>query len=360
MAGQLAQNKYWDLLEGIKGSIILGGNKMSKKENEELALSEIEERNLNNTNHLEDITNYELGENPIITLMEKAIAIPGVKVNRTTFLMETYKLSGTVIESEDVFSKISLEQMDKAATSIINKNVTASSSASFFLGLPGGVALVASMPADVMQNFAFSLRLAQQLAYVYGFENLFENEEMSEKTRNTLIAFLGIMFVATGSGTLLRAIAPNVGKHVAKQALSKPLTKTVWYPMLKKVSNIVASKTITKASVSGFATKAIPVVGGVASAGINVATMVPMANRLKNELRKYYLSEEEIRELEASKEAEKKEKVDFSEKASDVASDVAAGAIKMANKTKGIGAGLGKFAKKIGDKTKSKIDEQDE
>lgn len=41
-------------------------------------------------------------------------------------------------------------------------------------------------------------------------------------------------------------------------------------------------------------------------------------------------------------------------------SDVAAGAVKMANKTKGIGAGIGKFAKQIGEKTKAKLDGQDE
>jgi len=55
--------------------------------------------------------------------------------------------------------------------------------------------------------------------------------------------------------------------------MKKPLTKTVWYPMLKKIANIVTSKTITQKEVEGFASKALPVVGGVVSAGINVATM---------------------------------------------------------------------------------------
>jgi len=325
---------------------------MSEKENEEFDLRETKEENVKVGYSLEALENYELGENPLIVLLEKAISLPGVKIKRTTFLMETYQLSAIAVESEDIFSQISLEQMDKEANTIIAQNVTASSATAFVLGLPGGIVMAASVPADVMQNFAFSLRLAQQLAYTYGFDELFENGEMSEKTRNTLIAFLGIMFVATGSGTVLRAVAPNVGKYAAKQALKRPLTRTVWYPMLKKISNIVASKTMTKTSVAGFASKAIPVVGGVASAGINVATMLPMANRLKNELRKYYLTEEEIIEL------EEKEKVEFSEKASELVSDVAANAVKVANKTKGIGAGLSKFAKEVGDKTKAKIEEQ--
>ena len=238
-------------------------------------------------------------------------------------------MSGSDVEKKSVSDLVTLEQMDDAAKKYITNNVTQSSAAAFVLGLPGGLAMAATIPADIMQNFAFSLRLSQQLAYIYGFENLFaENNEMNEKTQHTLIAFLGIMFPATGSGSVLRAIAPNIGKFAARQLMKKPLSKTVWYPMLKKIANIVTSKTITKKGVSGFASKAIPVVGGVISAGINVATMIPMANRLKNELRKYYLSDEEIREI------EEKDQITFGEKASDVLSDVAAGSIKAVEKAK--------------------------
>ena len=322
------------------------GDKMNNKVKEKAE----QEEHLNDNSLLLAVENYDLGENPILTLLEKAVALPGVKVNRTTFLMETYNLSGTMIENENIFLQISLEQMDKAGSSIIAKNVTASSFTAFALGLPGGFAMAASIPADIMQNFAFSLRLAQQLAYIYGFNDLFENNEMSEKTRNTLITFLGIMFGAAGSGTVLRAMAPNIGKYAARQVLKKPLTKTVWYPMLKKITSIVASKTITKKGMSSFVSKAVPVVGGVASAGICVATMIPMANRLKNELRKYYLTEEEIREI------EEKDQITFGEKASDMISDVASGSVKAVESAKGLGKNFGNFAKQISEKTKEKID----
>ncbi|MFV0414023.1 MAG: hypothetical protein ACK5L3_12295, partial [Oscillospiraceae bacterium] len=313
-----------------------------------------ERKNSSGKSPMEVIEEYELGENPIMGILEKLVTVPGVRVNRTKFLMGVYNLSGSEAEKKDIFSQINLEQMDKAADSIIAQNITASSAMAFFLGLPGGIAMGLSIPADVMQNFAISLRLAQQIAYVYGFDDLFENNEMSEESRNTLIAFLGIMFMATGSGALLRAIAPNVGKYVAKQALKKPLTKTVWYPLLKKIANIIASKTLTKGSVAGFASKAIPIVGGVTSAGITVATMIPMANRLKNELRKYYLSEEELRAIEEN------DKVAFGEKASEFISDVAASAVKTVNRTKEIGKNFGNFIKQIEDKTKVKIEEQKE
>ncbi len=293
---------------------------------------------------------YDLGENPLIGVIEKAITLPGVKVNRTTFLMEAYNLSAIEADGVEFFQDLSIETMDKVASSIIAKNVTASSSAAFLLGLPGGFAMAASIPADVMQNFAFSLRLAQQIAYTYGFSDLFESDELSETSRNTLILFLGIMFMATGSGTVLRAISPNVGKYAAKQILSKPLTKTVWYPTLKQITKVVSSKTLTKSSLSGFATKAIPIVGGVASAGINTATMIPMANRLKNELRKYHLPEEEIVEL------IEEDRASFGDKASDFISDVAAGTVKAAESTRNMGKKMGKFMKDIETKTRMKIE----
>jgi len=308
--------------------------------------------NENDEDHsLSEFADADLSDNPLIMIIDKAMNFPGVRVNRTAFLIDIYQLSGTDVDNKSVSELVSLQQMDTAAKKYITTNVTQSSVAAFALGLPGGIAMAATIPADVMQNFAFSLRLAQQLAYIYGFDNLVDdNGKMDDKAKHTLIAFFGIMFAATGSGSVLRAIAPNVGKYAARQALQKPLTKTVWYPLLKKIANVVASKTITKKSVAGFASKAIPVVGGVFSAGINIAVMIPMANRLKNELRKYHLSDDEIQKNEEN------DKIEFGDKASDVISDVAAGSIKVANKVKGIGQDIGKFAKQISDKTKEKLD----
>ena len=118
-----------------------------------------QDKNLAHVNTLLQSTeNDDLGENPLITLFEKTIELPKVKVNRTAFLMETYNLSGTDIESKEsieLFSKISLEQMDKAASSVIAKNVTVSSTTAFALGLPGGYAMALSIPADIMQTFAY-------------------------------------------------------------------------------------------------------------------------------------------------------------------------------------------------------------
>ena len=86
--------------------------------------------------------------------------------------------------------------------------------------------------------------------------------------------------------------------------------------------------------------------------------------RIATEKEKASLNAEKVRKK-AEQDVKNKQKLDEAmanakDGLGDVVSNVAAGAVKMANKTKGIGAGIGKFAKKIGDKTKSKIDEQGE
>ena len=43
------------------------------------------------------------------------------------------------------------EELDRIASSVINSNVLQSSSISFASGLPGGVAIAATIPADMAQ-----------------------------------------------------------------------------------------------------------------------------------------------------------------------------------------------------------------
>lgn len=81
------------------------------------------------------------------------------------------------------FSK---EELDRIASNVINSNVLQSSSISFASGLPGGVAIAATIPADMAQFYGYSLKLAQEISYVYGYQNIWTNQdELTEdaKTR---------------------------------------------------------------------------------------------------------------------------------------------------------------------------------
>ena len=83
------------------------------------------------------------------------------------------------------FSK---EELDRIASNVINSNVLKSSSISFASGLPGGVAIAATIPADMAQFYGYSLKLAQEISYVYGYQNIWANQdELTEDAKNTLI-----------------------------------------------------------------------------------------------------------------------------------------------------------------------------
>ena len=185
---------------------------------------------------------------------------------------------------------------------------------------------------------------------------------MSDKTRYTLITFMGIMFAVAGSGTALRTIAPNVGKYAAKQFMKSAPTKGMLYPIIKKISAVIFGKSVTKKGTAGVLAKAVPIAGGVISAGINIAAMIPTANRLKYELRKYHMSEEELRLIEEKEQREKEEKEEktFADSASDALANVSAGSVKAVGKVKDIGKGFGNFAQKVATKTKEKIETSEE
>ena len=70
-----------------------------------------------------------------------------------------------------------------------------------------------------------------------------------------------------------------------KTVPQKALTKTLWYPILKKVLKIFGVN-LTKGSLAKGMGKVIPILGGVLSGGLTFATMKPMGERLQKELSK--------------------------------------------------------------------------
>lgn len=58
----------------------------------------------------------------------------------------------------------------------------------------------------------------------------------------------------------------------------------MWYPLLKKITSIVAVKTLTKKGLASGIAKIVPVVGGVTSGSITMIGMEMSAKKLNSEL----------------------------------------------------------------------------
>ena len=226
-----------------------------------------------------------------IKVLQQVVKLPVVKVNREKFLVEKFSKE---LDKRDIAklleqgppSLLPQETLDRVARSCIKDNVLRASGTSVLAGLPGGILMALTIPTDVAQFYAFSLKLAQELGYIYGFNDLWASRnDLSEEAKNTLLLYLGVMLGVNGAGALLRAGGVAVAKQVMKTVPQKALTKTLWYPILKKVLKIFGVN-LTKGGLAKGMGKFIPILGGIISGGLTFATMKPMGERLQKELSK--------------------------------------------------------------------------
>lgn len=222
-----------------------------------------------------------------LKVIETAMKIPMVRVNRDEFLIKMFgdRISDkNTLLSEGPTHFFDKEQLDKIVDKRINSALSESTTASFVTGIPGGLAMAATIPADIAQFYGYSLKLAQEISYIYGYPDLWAGEnEITDEAKNTLILFLGIMLGVSSAGSAVRILSQRLATQATKRIPQKALTHTLYYPILKKVLKIFGVK-LTKASFGKGVSKVIPVVGGLVSGGLNFASMRPMARRLKNEL----------------------------------------------------------------------------
>lgn len=220
-------------------------------------------------------------------VIEKALSLPGVKVNRRDFLIETFADS---IKEDDIPLLIKLGpvksglftqgELKKAAIKNCNKNKWKCSATSFASGIPGGFAMFATVPIDTMQFFGFNLRVAQQVAYIYGYNDFWNGDALdNERVESELVLFLGTMLGAGGAAQVTRLISSQLAKKVAADLPKKALTKTFYYPIVKSIAKSIGIK-ITKDSFAKGVSKTIPLIGGVISGGITYKSMSTMNKRL--------------------------------------------------------------------------------
>ena len=238
------------------------------------------------------------GEIDIEDVIIKGLRIPGIKINRNEFLQkQLFKLYpqeviDVAIAESPMKAKIPVKEIDKIADEVIKFERNCVSGISAALGVPGGLAMVATIPADIAQYYGYLLRATQKLLYLYGFPQI-DTEEQGNKfddgTMNTLIICFGVMYGTAGANNALKAMAKALGAGVEKQLLKKALTKGTIYPIVKSVAKWFGVK-MTKEVFAGFFKKAIPVVGGILGGGITFLSFKPCCDKLKKSLQDTILS----------------------------------------------------------------------
>lgn len=228
----------------------------------------------------------------------KGLKTPGIKINRAEFLQKTLKkrfpqetIDAAIAESP-MRANIAQAEIDKMANEAINFERTCVSGISAALSAPGGVAMVATVPADLMQYYAYLLRMAQKLLYLYGFPQI-DTEETGEKfddgTMNTLILCFGVMYGVAGANKALLTVARALGAGLSKKFMQTAVTKGTIYPVLKAVLKCFNVK-LTKQLASKGINHSLPVIGGVIGGGITFFSFKSCGEKLKKTLRDTYLS----------------------------------------------------------------------
>lgn len=228
-------------------------------------------------------------------IVQQAMKLPVVKVNREKFLRKELikyypeDVVDLAIKKNPAYAGIEKEKINEVSKQVINYETNKVSAISFAAGMPGGFAMVATVPADIVQYFAYMIRVMQKLAYLYGFEDFELNEDtISDDTMNQIMIFFGVMFGVQGANSGVKKIAEAAAKKVSKSLAQKALTKGTVYPIVKKIAQAVGIK-MTKQIFAESVSKVVPVIGGVVTGGLSYATFKPCAKKLKNSFKDLYL-----------------------------------------------------------------------
>ena len=191
--------------------------------------------------------------------IQKVLAIQTNVIDRDAFLLEAIgeyiseDMCRVAIEQSTVYAGIRRKLLDTIADQVISAEVKKASGISLAAG-----STWATLPADIVQYFGFVVRIAQKLAYLYGYRalDLKPNEEgvIAGEDLAMLTRLIGVMFGAEEEA--------------------------------QKVSTKMGKLTLAKGVVAP-----VPLLGSVLSGGLTYATLRPNAERLKDTLSELFETE---------------------------------------------------------------------
>lgn len=142
------------------------------------------------------------GQVTIEDVIIMALKFPGIKINRAEFIKKEFSkycsedVINNIIASTPLKAGVSKDVVDKIATDVIQYERICVSEISTALSIPGGVAMIATLPTDIAQYYGYMLRATQKLLHLYGFQEIDVNDGqlLDSATMNTLIICMGVMY----------------------------------------------------------------------------------------------------------------------------------------------------------------------
>ncbi|MBQ9425745.1 MAG: hypothetical protein IJU42_07385 [Erysipelotrichaceae bacterium] len=242
------------------------------------------------------------GEIDIEDIIIIGINTPGVKIDRKDFLkreLSRYYPENVIdkaIEETPAKAGIKPEDLDKICDEVIKKERNVVSGVSAALGIPGGAAMLATIPADVAQYYGCMLRVMQEELYLYGFPQINVDNNgsvLDSETLNLITICLGTMYGVAGANNALKSLSKALAAGVEKKIISTALTKGKLYPTIKAIVKWF-NVSLTKKMLGEFAKNSIPIAGAIIGGGLTFATFKPCCDRLKDSLKETRLANPEL------------------------------------------------------------------
>lgn len=230
-------------------------------------------------------------------VLAHVMKMPGVKVDRIAFLRQELRPYCNqsrlqMIGSVRPYTVVSEDVIDKLANRCVNHHTALATATSAVVGLPGGLAMAATMPADLVQYFYHVFVLSQKLAYLYGYPDFFADND-DEEEGDTALSIMGTDLLTIFMGVMMGAPVAEKGinelsKAVAENAVTRlprvALTKTAVFPLAAQIAKIIGSK-LSKESFAKGVGRFIPLAGGLFAGGLTLISFRKGANRLRRQLR---------------------------------------------------------------------------
>ncbi|MDR7251907.1 hypothetical protein J2X46_000883 [Nocardioides sp. BE266] len=232
----------------------------------------------------------EVASTKFTQILDASARLPGVRIDRSAYLRTALKRHcseeqiAQAIAQTPAAAGIPRSVIEKVARTSIRFETAKVTGISAAAGIPGGMAMAGTVPADVAQYFGHVIRITQKLAYIHSWPDLFaDDEELDEATAGLLTLFIGVMFGVQTAQTGITKVSAMMAGQVVKKLPQKALTQGTVYPIVKKVAGLLGARMTKQIFANGVA-KFVPVIGGIASGGLTFATFRPMAKRLDKHL----------------------------------------------------------------------------
>lgn len=218
-----------------------------------------------------------------------AATLPGVRIQRDDFLRRTLSRHCTPEQVEAAVATtparagLTPALVERLAKEAVHQEATRVSAISAAAGVPGGFAVLGTAGLDMAQNLAHVLRVSQKLAYLHGWPDFFDGEEFDDATKGVLTLFTGVMFGAHGAAQGVTKLSALIATRVVTELPKRVLGRSTLYPLIRRIATQLGVRMSKEVFAKGVS-KIVPVIGGVVSGGLTLATFWPMASRLRRHL----------------------------------------------------------------------------